>query len=228
MEGPQMVVQHLHRGILGLWTNVTIKCLLRGRSRRLQTVLQLAVIIPEWHRVVGGEQKCIMLRLNVVEELLAGLEIGLCAVDTDPVRESKKGIRRRCPDPAALHWQHQPRSSSAHVFVQERRGVLPLATFGRRTVRTRTVVGRPVRGPHQMIGDSSWVMKMGTLVLLLLLLLVVLHVRRESCGRVIPAIADGALEGFAVVVRLHVDLEVVTEREGERKRSWRLNNPVVN
>lgn len=44
---------------------------------------------------------------------------------------------------------------------------------------------------------------------LLLLLLVVLHVRGEGGCRVISSIADGALKGFAVIVRLHVDLEVI-------------------
>lgn len=44
---------------------------------------------------------------------------------------------------------------------------------------------------------------------LLLLLLMVLHVRCEGGCRVISSIADGALKGFAVIVRLHVDLEVI-------------------
>lgn len=43
-----------------------------------------------------------------------------------------------------------------------------------------------------------------------LLFLVVLHVRGERRGRVVAAIADGALEWFLVVVRLHVDLQVIT------------------
>lgn len=46
---------------------------------------------------------------------------------------------------------------------------------------------------------------------LLLLLLVVLHVRGEGSRSVIAPIADGTLEGFAVVVRLHVDLKVIAE-----------------
>lgn len=46
---------------------------------------------------------------------------------------------------------------------------------------------------------------------LLLLLLVVLHVRGEGGRSVIAPIADGTLEGFAVVVRLHVDLKVIAE-----------------
>lgn len=37
----------------------------------------------------------------------------------------------------------------------------------------------------------------------------VLHVRGEGGCRVISSIADGALKGFAVIVRLHVDLEVI-------------------
>lgn len=44
-----------------------------------------------------------------------------------------------------------------------------------------------------------------------LLLLVVLHVRGEGCRSVIAPIADGALKGFAVVVRLHVNLKVIAE-----------------
>lgn len=58
----------------------------------------------------------------------------------------------------------------------------------------------------------SWLMQgVSCLLLLLLLFLVVLHVRGESGCRVIASIADGALEGLAIVVRFHVDLEVIAE-----------------
>jgi hypothetical protein len=35
------------------------------------------------------------------------------------------------------------------------------------------------------------------------------HVRRECCGRAVSSLADGALKGFARVVRLDVNLQVV-------------------
>lgn len=72
-------------------------------------------------------------------------------------------------------------------------------------------------------GVAQW-----RLLLLLLLFLVVLHVRCEGGCRVIAPIADGALEGLSVVVRLHVDLEVITGVDGReiigeewnRRRRW--------
>lgn len=61
--------------------------------------------------------------------------------------------------------------------------------------------------------------RMGVLLLLrlLLLLLVILHVRRQSGRGIITPIANGALEWLTVVVRLHVDLEVIT-REGRKEK----------
>lgn len=44
------------------------------------------------------------------------------------------------------------------------------------------------------------------------LLLVVLHVRCERGGRIVAAIAHSALKRFLVVVRLHVDLQVIAVR----------------
>ena len=44
--------------------------------------------------------------------------------------------------------------------------------------------------------------------------LVILHVGRERSSRVVAAIADGALEGFHVIVCLHVDLQVIGSRKG--------------
>lgn len=44
--------------------------------------------------------------------------------------------------------------------------------------------------------------------------LVALHVRGERGGRVIAAIADGALEWFPVVMGFEVDFKVVAAREG--------------
>ena len=45
------------------------------------------------------------------------------------------------------------------------------------------------------------------------------HVRREGGGRAVAPLADGALERFPRVVRLDVDLEVVTD--GRKKRKLR-------
>lgn len=64
----------------------------------------------------------------------------------------------------------------------------------RRTLKTPELISRCVR-------------------VVVLLFLVVLHVRRECCRRVVSAIAHRALIGFAVVVRLHVDLQVVASGE---------------
>ena len=50
---------------------------------------------------------------------------------------------------------------------------------------------------------------------MLALLLVILHVRGEGGRCVVAPITDGALKGLAVVVRLHVDLEMVTRRGRE-------------
>lgn len=52
----------------------------------------------------------------------------------------------------------------------------------------------------------------GAGVAALALALVALHVRRERGRRAVAAVAHRALERLLVVVRLHVDLQVVTER----------------
>jgi hypothetical protein len=48
------------------------------------------------------------------------------------------------------------------------------------------------------------------LLLLLLVFLVVLHVRSKGRRCVVTSVAHGALEWLLVVVRLHVNLQVVT------------------
>jgi hypothetical protein len=55
------------------------------------------------------------------------------------------------------------------------------------------------------------------LLLLLLVLLVVLHVRGECRGRVVTPVTHRALERLLVVMRLHVNLQVVTAINNELK-----------
>jgi len=47
-------------------------------------------------------------------------------------------------------------------------------------------------------------------------LLVVLHVGREGGRCIVAAVAHGALEGFLIVVSLHMDFEVVAATKSRR------------
>lgn len=75
---------------------------------------------------------------------------------------------------------------------------------------------------------QCWVGK-GSVGLQLLLLLVILHMRGEGGGCVVTAVTHGALERFTIVVRLHMDLEVITKlrRKGHNNRHQMVFNNCV-
>lgn len=51
-----------------------------------------------------------------------------------------------------------------------------------------------------------------------LLLLMILHMRCERSGRIVATIANGALKWFLIVVRLHVDLQMIAASDFEWKQ----------